>query len=83
MALESLPGRRAARKIDGATEKLIVEPGERPADLVEFVQAARPQPLRVVAIPAEVILHWRSEEPRAWQVVLEWLTRLDVEIHIR
>ena len=82
MASESLRARRSARTIDEATEKLTIEPGERPADLVDLVQAVRGQSVRVVAIPAEVILHWRNEEPRSWQIVLEWLTRMDVEIHV-
>jgi hypothetical protein len=38
--------------------------------------------LHVVAIPAEAIAHWRTDEPRSWDVVLEWLTTMDVEVNV-
>jgi len=69
--------------IDEATENMIHQLRGRPTDLVELVEIIRWRPLRVVAIPAEAIVHWRSEEPRSWQLVLEWLTIMDVEVNIR
>jgi len=53
-----------------------------PADLVQLVEAVRWQPLHVVAIPAEAIAHWRTDEPRCWNAVLEWLTTMDVEVTV-
>lgn len=53
-----------------------------PADLMQLVEAVRWRPLHVVAIPAEAIAHWRTDEPRSWKVVLEWLTTMDVEVTV-
>jgi len=53
-----------------------------PADLVQLVETVRWRPLHVVAIPAEAIAHWRTDEPRSWDVVLEWLTTMDVEVNV-
>jgi len=53
-----------------------------PADLVQLVETVRWRPLHVVAIPAEAIVHWRTDEPRSWDVVLEWLTTMDVEVNV-
>jgi hypothetical protein len=68
--------------IGEATENMIHQLRGRPADLVELVEAIRWRPLHVVAIPAEAILHWRSEEPRSWKLVLEWLTIMGVEVNL-
>ena len=69
--------------IDELTENMVHQLRGRPADLVQLVEAVRWRPLRVVVIPAEVIIHWRAEEPRSWKLVLEWLTLMDVEIDVR
>ncbi len=64
------------------TEHMIHELRGTPVDLVRLVEAVRWRPLHVVAIPAEAIIHWRTDEPRSWNVVLEWLTTMDVEINV-
>jgi hypothetical protein len=68
--------------IDEATENLIHQLRGRPVDLVELVDAVRWRPLHIVAIPAELIIHWRNEEPSSWRLVLEWLTTMDVEVNL-
>ena len=83
MASESLPIRRPTRVSGEAAHTLVVERGARPADLVDDIaEAVRWRSLRAVAIPAEVVLHWRCEDSRSWQILLEWLTRMDVEIEV-
>ena len=62
--------------------QMIHELRRGPADLVQLVEAVRWRPLHVVAIPAETIAHWRTDEPRSWNVVLEWLTTMDVEVTV-
>jgi hypothetical protein len=51
-------------------------------DLVQLVETVRWRPLHAVAIPAEAIVHWRTDEPRSWKVVLEWLTTMDVDVNV-
>jgi hypothetical protein len=68
--------------INEPTEHMIHQLRGTPTDLVRLVEAVRWRPLHVVAIPAEAIIHWRTDEPRSWNVVLEWLTTMDVEINV-
>jgi hypothetical protein len=68
--------------INESTEHVIHQLREGPTDLVQLVEAVRWRPLHIVAIPAEAILHWRHEDPGSWKLVLEWLTIVDVEIHV-
>jgi len=68
--------------IDEATENLIHQLRGNPTDLTQLVEAVRWRPLRVVAIPAEAIIHWRRTAPRSWKLVLEWLTIMDVEVNV-
>ena len=49
------------------------------AKLVETIYRRR---RRVVVISAEAIIRWRKDDPRSWKLVLEWLTRMDVEINV-
>jgi len=79
MATESLLIRKSPMTTDVAVRSF----GDSlPTDLIELVNAVRCQPLHVVAIPAEAIIHWRQDEPRSWKAVLEWLTTMDVEINV-
>jgi hypothetical protein len=80
MATESLRDRRAT--INEATENVVHQLQGCPTDLVQLVEAVRRRPLRIVVIPAETIILWRSEEPSSWSLVLEWLTTMDVEINV-
>jgi len=80
MATESLRVRRAT--INEATENVVHQLQGCPADLVQLVDVVRRRPLRIVVIPAETIILWRSEEPSSWSLVLEWLTTMDVEIKV-
>ena len=80
MASESLRIRRTT--INEATENVVHQLRGCPTDLVQLVEAVRWRRLRVVAIPAETIIHWRNEEPSSWTLVLEWLTTMDVEIDL-
>jgi hypothetical protein len=64
------------------TETLVRELQGRSRDLTELVDAVRRGPLRAVGIPAEKIIHWRRDEPHSWELVLEWLTLMDVEIDV-
>ena len=64
------------------TENMIHQLRGRPADLVQLVEAVRWRPLHVVAISAEAIVHWRTDEPRSWNIVLEWLTTMGVEVTV-
>jgi len=83
MANDFLRIRRVLGVSDEPPHTFVVQLGARPADLVDDVaEAVRWRALRAVAIPAEVVLHWRSEDSRAWQILLEWLTRMDVEIEV-
>jgi len=75
---DSLP----PRQVDLVTEILVRELQGRSRDLTELVNAVRRQPLRAVGIPAETIIHWRRDEPHSWELVLEWLTLMDVEIDV-
>jgi hypothetical protein len=68
--------------INEPTEHMIHQLRGTSTDLVRLVEAVRWRPLHVVAIPAEAIIHWRTDEPRSWNVVLEWLTTMDVEINV-
>lgn len=68
--------------INEATENLIHQLRGCPTDLAKLVEAVRWRPLRVVAIPAEAIIHWRKDDPRSWKLVLEWLTAMDVEVNL-
>jgi hypothetical protein len=65
-----------------ATQRLIHELAGRPTKLRELVDAVRRQSLPIVALSAEEIIHWREDEPRSWELVLEWLTIMDVEINV-
>src|SRR2546422_899919 len=56
--------------IDEPTENLIHQLRGGPADLANLVEAVRWRPLRVVAIPAGSIIHWRKYDPRSWQQLL-------------
>ena len=83
MATESFRIRRLTRVSDEPPHTLVVERGARPADLVDDIaEAVRWRSLRAVAIRAEVVLHWRREDSRSWQILLEWLTRMDIEIEV-
>lgn len=68
--------------IDDPTENMIRQLRGSPVDLVQLVEAVRWRPLHVIAIPAEAVIHWRTDEPHSWQVVLEWLTSMDVEVNV-
>ena len=68
--------------INEPTENMIHQLCGSPADLVQLVEAVRWRPLHVVAIPAEAIVHWRTDEPGSWNVVLEWLTTMGVDITV-
>ena len=68
--------------INEPTENMIHQLRGSPADLMQLVEAVRWRPLHVVAIPAEAIVHWRTDEPRSWNIVLEWLTTMNVEVTI-
>ena len=70
----------AVMTIGEATENVIHQLRGRPTDLVSLVDTVRRRPLRVVIIPAEVVMYWRTEEPGAWTLVLEWLTTMNVEV---
>ncbi len=70
----------AVMTIGEATENVIHQLRGRPTDLVSLVDTVRRRPLRVVIIPAEVVMYWRTEEPRAWTLVLAWLTTMNVEV---
>jgi hypothetical protein len=45
-------------------------------------EAVRRRPLHVVVIPAEVVVYWRAHDPHEWQLVLEWLTTMGVEVDV-
>lgn len=68
--------------LDEATEHLIHELRGGTGDLWDLVDAVRWQPLHVIAVSAEQIVRWRTDDARAWQLVLEWLTRMDVEVNL-
>ena len=70
----------AVTTIGEVTENVIHQLRGRPTDLVSLVDTVRRRPLRVVIIPAEVIMYWRAEDPGEWQLVLEWLTTMNVEV---
>ena len=72
----------AVTTINEATENVMHQLRGRTTDLVSLVDTVRRRPLHVVVIPAEVIMHWRREDPREWQLVLEWLTTMDVEVNL-
>jgi hypothetical protein len=72
----------AVTTIGEATENVVHQLRGRPTDLVSLVETVRRRPLHVVVIRAEVIMYWRAEEPHSWQLVLEWLTTMDVEINL-
>ena len=80
MASQSLRVRRTT--IEEATENVVHQLQGCPTDLVQLVETVRRRPLRIVAIPAEVIIHWRNEEPSSWKLVLDWLTTMDVEVNV-
>ena len=68
--------------INDPTENLLHELREGPASLVKLVEAVRWRPLHIVDISAEAIIGWRTDDPRAWRLVLEWLTAMDVEVNV-
>jgi hypothetical protein len=68
--------------INDPAENLLHELRESPVNLVELVEAVRGRPLHVVDISAEAIIGWRTDDPRAWKLVLEWLTIMDVEVNV-
>jgi hypothetical protein len=72
----------AVTTIGEATENVIHQLRGRPTDLVSLVETVRRRPLHVVVIPAEVIVYWRAHDPREWQLVLEWLTTMGVEVNV-
>ena len=72
----------AVTTIGEPTENVIHQLRGRTTDLVSLVENVRRRPLRVVIIPAEVVMYWRTEEPGAWALVLEWLTTMDVEVNL-
>jgi len=79
MATESLLIRKSPMTTDVAVRSF----GDSlPTDLIELVNAVHCQPLHVVAVPAETVIHWRKDEPDSWKLVLEWLTAMDVEINV-
>ena len=69
--------------LDEATEQLIHELRGSAGDLWDLVDAVRWRPLHVVDISAEQIVRWRTDDARSWQLVLDWLTRMDVEVNLR
>jgi hypothetical protein len=72
----------AVTTINEATENVVHQLRGRSTDLVSLVDTVRRRPLHVVVIPAEVIVYWRKEDPREWQLVLEWLTSMGVEVNL-
>lgn len=82
MGAKSLPARRAATVTHTATDELLHRLRGLPADLLQLVEAVRGRECRHVVIPAETILHWRSQDPRSWELVLDWLTTMDVDIDV-
>jgi len=72
----------AVTTINEATENVIHQLRGRTTDLVSLVETVRRRPLRVVVIPAEVVMYWRTQDPHEWQLVLEWLTSMDVEVKV-
>jgi len=68
--------------INEPTENLIHELRGSPPDLAQLVEAVRWRPLRVVDIPTEAIIRWRTDDSRSWKLVLEWLTIMDVEVNV-
>jgi hypothetical protein len=68
--------------IDEATENVIHQLRGSRLDLVELVETVRWRPLHLVVIPAEAIIRWRTEEPASWQLVLDWLTTMNVDVDL-
>jgi len=68
--------------INEATDSVIHELRGSPTDLAKLVEAVRGRPLHVVDISAEAIIRWRNDDPCLWQLVLEWLTTMDVEVNV-
>jgi hypothetical protein len=68
--------------INEATEHLIHELRTTTGELWELVDAVRWRPLHVVAIRAEQIVRWRTDDADSWQLVLEWLTQMDVDVDL-
>jgi len=69
--------------INDPAETLLHELRGSPASLVKLVEEVRWRPLlHVVDVSAEAIIGWRTDDPRAWRLVLEWLTAMDVEVSV-
>jgi hypothetical protein len=68
--------------MDEPTDNVIHGLRGSPTDLVKLVEAVRGRPVRVVDISAEAIIHWRTDDPYLWKLVLEWLTTMDVDVNV-
>jgi hypothetical protein len=65
-----------------ATDEVLHRLRSMPTDLVQLVEAVRTRQFRHVVVPAETILHWRNYDPQSWQLVLDWLTAMDVNLDV-